>query len=124
MRPRTQLLALLGCLAVSAANAYPPAPFFQIYGSVRDDHGNPLSSGTGTVILTGSYAALGTATVSGTGVGVVTIQNEGSGFTSAPTVSFSGGTGTNAIGTAILTDGVVTGVDLPALEAYICMRYS
>lgn len=40
--------------------------------------------------------------------------NNGSGYTSAPTVSFSGGGGTGAAGTAVVTNGVVTGINITA----------
>ena len=103
-------LALMACLFTVTADAYPPAPHYQIYGTVRDDRGNPLSTSEGEVILSGVYAAYGSATVSGGGVTGGTILNGGAGFTSAPTVTFSSDTGSGAAGMAILTDGVVTGV--------------
>ena len=46
--------ALVLIVLCSAAQAYPPAPFHRIYGSVRDDHGNPLATGVGTIILSGT----------------------------------------------------------------------
>ena len=49
----TRLLLLILCCAATA-HAYPPAPFHRIYGSVRDTHGNPLATGVGTVILSGT----------------------------------------------------------------------
>lgn len=54
--------------------------------------------------------ATGTATVSGGGVTAISITNGGSGYTSAPTISFSGGGGTGAAATATITGGVVTAV--------------
>ena len=39
-----------------------------------------------------------------------TITNGGTGYTAAPTVTFTGGGGTGATGTAVLTNGVVTGI--------------
>lgn len=44
------------------------------------------------------------------GVTAVTIGAQGSGYTSAPAVAFSGGAGTGAAGTAVLTAGKVTSV--------------
>lgn len=105
-------LALIACLLSVTADAYPPAPHYQIYGTVRDDQGNPLSTSEGEVILSGVYAAYGSATVSGGGVIGGTILNGGAGFTSAPTVTFSSDTGSGAAGMAVLTDGVVTGVTI------------
>lgn len=43
---------------------------------------------------------------------LVTINNGGAGYTVAPTVSFTGGSGTGAAGTAILTSGSVTSVNI------------
>jgi len=40
----------------------------------------------------------------------VTVSNQGSGYASAPAVSFSGGGGSSAAGTAVLTDNKVTSV--------------
>src|SRR4051812_20831479 len=50
---RKHLLSLLaGCFCVSQlAQGAPPAPSFTIYGKVRDDHGNPVGTSIGTVIL-------------------------------------------------------------------------
>jgi|GEM_PF-6918000 len=49
-------------------------------------------------------------TFAGGGVTGVAITNPGSGYTSAPTVSFSGGGGTGAAGTATIVGGGVTAV--------------
>ena len=46
-------VALCVLLSAGTTLAYPPAPFHRIYGTVRDDHGNPLGTSDGTVILTG-----------------------------------------------------------------------
>ena len=47
------------------------------------------------------------------GIGTVTITNGGSGYTSAPTVTFSGGDPwLNARGTAVVSGGAVTGVNV------------
>ncbi len=112
MRTLPFYLALMVCLLTVTADAFPPAPHYKIYGTVRDDRGNPLATGEGQVILSGVYAAYGSATVSGGGITGGTILNGGSGFTSAPTVTFSGSTGKGAVGVALLTDGVVTGVSI------------
>ena len=111
MNFRTFSLPLLLGLIASTANAYPPAPDYRIYGSVRNERGDPLASREGSVILSGfQYSAFGSASVGGGAITGVAINNGGSGFTSAPTVTFSGGPGTGATGTAVLTNGVVTGV--------------
>ena len=43
-----------------------------------------------------------------TGIGSVTITNAGSGYSSAPTVAFTGGSGTGAAGTAVVGKAVAT----------------
>lgn len=55
-----------------------------------------------------------TATASRTGnvVSSVTVTSGGSGYTSVPAVSFSGGGGTGAAATAVVTGGVVTAVNV------------
>lgn len=54
----------------------------------------------------------GGASVSGGQVTSVTVSSVGSGYTSPPTVSFSGGGGTGATATAVLTGDKVTGVTI------------
>lgn len=51
----------------------------------------------------------------GKGVGSITVTDGGSGYTSPPTVSFSGGGGTGAAGTAVVVGGVVRSVTITAL---------
>jgi len=105
-------LILVG-MVFSLAQAYPPAPYYQIYGTLRNEQGTPLSSNTGAVILSGVYSAFGKATVSNGSVTSVTVINGGAGFTSACRVMFGGDLadgGTPATGIAVLTDGVVTGI--------------
>jgi len=46
------------------------------------------------------------------GVKTITVTNGGSGYTSAPKVTFSGGNGLEAEATAIVTDGKVTAINL------------
>lgn len=62
---------------------------------------------------TGGGGATATADVTTGAVTSVTITNGGSGFTTPPTVTFSG-VGSDAAGTAVLTNGVVTGVTITA----------
>ena len=53
---------------------------------------------------------------------VVTITNGGSGYTSAPTVTFSGGGAgvtAQATGIALISGGVVTGIELTSIGAGI-----
>lgn len=58
--------------------------------------------------------ATGTAVRSSTTLGSVTIVNGGAGYTTAPTVTVSGGGGTGATATATVVNGVVTAVTVTA----------
>jgi hypothetical protein len=114
MKIRTLIPAALWCLLVIPAHAFPPAPYYRIYGTVRNEQGRSLAGGEGTVILSGEYSVLNSATVSsGGGITGVTVLNGGS-FTTTPDVTFIGanGTGNSAIGTANLSNGVVTSVTI------------
>ena len=53
MSPRLLLLVFL-CAGSLPAFAYPPAPFHRIHGTVRNSSGTPLSTGAGTIILSGT----------------------------------------------------------------------
>jgi len=110
---KQSLVGVLSCWLLGSALAFPPAPFYQIYGVVRNEQGTPLGDQTGRVILSGVYSAFGIATLSNGAVTGVTILNGGGGFTSSPVVTFSapaGSDGSGASGVAVLTDGVVTDV--------------
>ena len=56
--------------------------------------------------------ATATASVTAGAVSSVTVVSGGSGYTSAPSVTFSGGGGTGAAATAVVTDGVVTAINV------------
>lgn len=56
--------------------------------------------------------ATATATRTGNAVSSVTVVSGGAGYTTAPTVTFSGGGGTGAAATAVIQDGVVTAVNV------------
>lgn len=58
--------------------------------------------------------ATATATITTGAVSSVTVTSGGSGYTTAPAVTFSGGGGTGATATAVLTNGVVTSVTISA----------
>ena len=53
MKTRAFLLFALCALVAGTASAYPPAPYHRIFGSVRDDRGQPLGAEEGMVILLG-----------------------------------------------------------------------
>lgn len=74
--------------------------------------GTTLNSGTLTLAGSASPAVLARAipVLSGGTVASVTVVDGGSGYTIAPTVSFSGGGGTGATATATISGGVVTGI--------------
>lgn len=73
-----------------------------------------VNEGETNVNITPQQAATATATATATvsigEVTAVTVTAGGSGYTSAPTISFSGGGGTGATAKATVTDGVVTAV--------------
>lgn len=50
---RTLILITLAAYSFTAylVKAAPPAPSFTIYGAVRDDHGNPVGTSIGTIVL-------------------------------------------------------------------------
>lgn len=48
------------------------------------------------------------------GVGSIAVTAGGTGYTSAPTISFTGGTGTGAAATAVVENGVVTSINVTA----------
>jgi hypothetical protein len=56
--------------------------------------------------------ATGVASVNAGGVSAVSVTDGGSGYASAPTVTFTGGGGTGAAATATITAGVVTSVSV------------
>lgn len=58
--------------------------------------------------------ATATSTIASGAVTAVTITSGGSGYTSVPAVTFSGGAGTGAAATAVVTGGVVTAVNVTA----------
>ena len=80
--------------------------------------GTGTGSTTGTAVLTSGRVTSVTigGTSSGliipTSVGSITIGSGGTGYTSAPVVVFTGGGGSGASATAVLTSGVVTSITL------------
>jgi hypothetical protein len=89
--------------ATSAVNQYP-------IESVTITNGGSGYSGTPTVTIAAPASgtqATATATVAGNAVTAITITNPGKGYDPAnpPAVTFSGGGGSNAAGTAVVYDG-------------------
>ena len=64
-----------------------------------------VTSGSG-----GGSGATATASITDDAVSSVSVTNAGSGYTSAPNVSFSGGAGSGAQATATVSSGEVTGI--------------
>jgi hypothetical protein len=58
--------------------------------------------------------ATATATRTANAVSAVTVVSGGSGYTTAPAVTFTGGGGTGAAATAVVTGGVVTAINVTA----------
>ena len=69
----------------------------------------PIEWITPSVILS---TATATATVVSNAVTAVTITSGGSGYTTVPAVTFTGGAGTGAAATAVVSGGVVTAVNV------------
>ena len=46
-------LTLLALLAGTAVQAFPPAPAYSLFGTVRDENGRPLDTSEGTIIVSG-----------------------------------------------------------------------
>ena len=67
----------------------------------------------GEIVIGDLNTAVGSSAISGDGVNSVTITDGGEYYTSAPTVTFSGGGGSGATGTAVISaGGLVTGVTI------------
>lgn len=86
-------------------------------GSVGINTSKPDTSAILHIENFNGVSATATATLSGGAVTGITINNGGSGYTTAPTVNFYGGGaivngGTKARATATITNGVVTGITL------------
>ena len=81
-----------------------------MYLTVDVDH---LATGSTSIPVATSYAIDFVP-----GVRSVTVATGGTGYVTAPTVSFSGGTGTGAIATAVITGGVVTSILVTAPGSY------
>lgn len=72
----------------------------------------PAAGGADVFFVTGS-GALALASISGTGqVDRINVSSGGSGYTSVPKVTISGGGGAGALATAIIANGVVTGITI------------
>ncbi len=86
------------------------------FGSIPNYANSPLPIGLATVSIMGGggTGATATATVTDGAVTGITLINGGSGYTSTPNVSITGGSGTSAAATATvdLTLGVVSGITL------------
>jgi hypothetical protein len=106
------------------AHAYDVAPMLSV-NTTPSANGSAIPNGTaGTVTVTLTNAA--TRALSATigplklslwsnrtgAVTGVTVTNGGTGYTSAPTVAFSGGSGANAAATATVSGGAVTAVTI------------
>ena len=79
---------------------------------VMEDQTGPQIAGSTVLSVLQSSAAQAVAMLIGGTVNSVTVTNGGNGYTSAPTVYFTGGGGFGATGIATLTGGVVTGVTI------------
>jgi predicted outer membrane repeat protein len=91
-----------------------PADILNQAGTLRNaiQQANTSGQASNTInILTAGTYAITLAPTNGQVAGVL-ITNGGAGYTSAPTVTFTGGGGTGAAGTAIIANGAVIGVQM------------
>jgi hypothetical protein len=89
----------------NGGSGYTSAPTITFTG------GGGGSGATGTVTVNIPQADI-VATTAASGVSAVTVTNGGGGFTSAPTVSISGGGGSGATGVATLSGGRIVAVTI------------
>jgi hypothetical protein len=107
---------MTGCamspIALSGPAVNPVAVSVNISGTVHGGQA-PISGSLLQLYAVGnaSYGSAATPLIPSGGVGSVTLNTGGSGYTSAPTVGFTGGGGTGATATASLSAGV-TGLAL------------
>ena len=112
---RLRRLLSAGALALSlTATALAQSTVFTYQGRVLDNGTNFNGPGQFKFSLVTStnfnHQATATATISGGFVTIYTVTFGGDGYTTAPTVTVSGGGGTGAAATAHLTGGVVTSI--------------
>lgn len=118
--PSFSTMKLFSCLVPVVAllfSAQPLAaqvpPFFNYQGRVAVNGIN--YDGTGLfkfALVAAARTASAEAVVTGGTVSGVILRDGGVGYTSAPTVSFTGGGGAGAAATAIVSEGVVVGINL------------
>lgn len=83
-----------------------------LYKGVVFNYGSGLTPGVNVYLDGATPGGLNTTPGTAQTVDDVTVTNGGTGYTSAPTVAFSGGAGTGAAATAVVTNGVVTAVNV------------
>ena len=81
----------------------------QLTGIQMLDVGSGYTDANVDVYGGGGSGVVATANIANGVVDYITMTNNGSGYTSAPTVSFSGGGGTGVAATALIADGRVAG---------------
>jgi hypothetical protein len=107
------LTAQVNPISVGSVNVTAPGSGFTSAPSVAFAGGGGGSGATATAVI-GLLPGNSAGGAAQTGVVSVTVTAGGSGYTSAPTVSFSGGGGTLAAATAVLAGGSIVGVTLTA----------
>jgi hypothetical protein len=98
-----------GTTVVGTANTLDPREKFEYVVADGDGsivNGQPLKKDGTTEVI--RYPAQFTEDDSDEAVQLISITNAGSGYTSAPTVVFTGGAGSGAAATAVISGGVVT----------------
>ncbi len=98
------MIVATGCSEVANPTTCTPVP-------VRVKFTNYLPTGPGgDLFIPTDTTYMGAGMGPGGSVSSVTVTNGGTGYTSAPTVNFTGGAGTGAAGTATIINGAVTAV--------------
>lgn len=106
--------AALVVLVRTATGANDDATIANIVGSAASNTGIFAFKRAGSVcgVFPRLISVPGWTKQTKTGVTGITVTAQGSGYTSAPTVAFTGGGGTGAAGTAIVAGGKVTGIEI------------
>lgn len=99
---------------VTAGSGYTSAPTIAFNGSGTGETLTPVLSGGAAATASRIGGAAATAVLTSQAVTSATVTAPGSGYTSAPTVVFTGGAGSGATATATLVDGEVTAIVITA----------
>ena len=104
---------------ITTPPAAPPAPVLEASSDTGASDTDGITQDNNSALFPApifdvgsAAAATATATVTGGVITTIAVVSGGSGYTSVPTVTISGGGGTGASAIAIVTGGVVTGITI------------